>query len=152
MSMLRDRSLAPEGLLKIQWVKEHMPVLRELEKTLAEAETFKNKNIAICLHLEAKTAYMALVLKKAGANVVITGSNPLSTQDDIAAALDREGVEVYAWHGSSKMNMPSTFIKPRAQGRSWLSMTAGIWFLFCTGVLRITSPSSSEARRRQQQD
>lgn len=102
MSMLRDRNLAPEGLLKIQWVKEHMPVLRELEKALAEAETFKNKNIAICLHLEAKTAYMALVLKKAGANVVITGSNPLSTQDDIAAALDREGVEVYAWHGSSK--------------------------------------------------
>ncbi len=102
MSMLRDKNLAPEGLLKIQWVREHMPVLRELENTLEKEKIFQDQNIAICLHLEAKTAYMALVLKKAGARVVVTGSNPLSTQDDIAAALDREGVEVYAWYNSSK--------------------------------------------------
>ncbi len=102
MSMLRDKSLAPEGLLKIQWVKEHMPVLRELEKMFSGAKVFNGQNIAICLHLEAKTAYLALVLKEAGARVVITGSNPLSTQDDIAAALDGEGVEVYAWHNSSQ--------------------------------------------------
>ncbi len=94
--------MAPEGLLKIQWVREHMPVLRELENAFEEKKIFKDQNIAICLHLEAKTAYMALVLKKAGGRIVITGSNPLSTQDDIAAALDREGIEVYAWHNSSQ--------------------------------------------------
>lgn len=78
-----------------------MPVLRELEKVLGRTRFFSGQKIAICLHLEAKTAYMALVLKEAGAKVAITGSNPLSTQDDVVAALHREGVEVYAWHNSS---------------------------------------------------
>jgi len=102
MSMIRDAALAPEGILKIRWVREHMPVLRELEKAFAADKIFAGRKIAISLHLEAKTAYMALVLKEAGARVIITGSNPLSTQDDVAAALVEEGVEVYAWHDASQ--------------------------------------------------
>ncbi len=101
MTLVRDKRLAPQGLEKIKWVQEHMPVLRELQRSFGESKPFKGLNIAVCIHLEAKTAYMALVLKEAGANVVITGSNPLSTQDDVAAALDREGVEVYAWYNAS---------------------------------------------------
>jgi adenosylhomocysteinase len=99
--MIRDINLAPEGKEKIDWVKEHMPVLRELEKKFSETRPFQGINVAICLHLEAKTAYMALVLQRAGAKVAITGSNPLSTQDDVAAGLAAEGVEVYAWHDST---------------------------------------------------
>lgn len=101
MSTIRDSSLAAAGMVKINWVKEHMPVLNELAHEFSLNKPFKDINIAICLHLEAKTAYMALVLKEAGARVTITGSNPLSTQDEIAAALVKEGVEVYAWHNAT---------------------------------------------------
>lgn len=101
MSIIRDSSLADAGMVKINWVKEHMPVLNELAHEFSLNKPFKDINIAICLHLEAKTAYMALVLKEAGARVTITGSNPLSTQDEIAAALVKEGVEVYAWHNAT---------------------------------------------------
>ncbi len=101
MSLIRDKKLAPEGLDKINWVKEHMTVLRELESLFRDSKPFKGLNIAVCLHLEAKTAYMALVLKEAGGHVVVTGSNPLSTQDDVAAALAGEGLEVYARHNAT---------------------------------------------------
>jgi len=101
LNMIRDESLAPEGLEKIRWVKEHMPVLKNLESTLGKSKPLRGINVAICLHLEAKTAYMALVLKEAGAGVVITGSNPLSTQDSIAAGLASRGVEVYARYNAT---------------------------------------------------
>jgi adenosylhomocysteinase len=101
LTLIRDRKLAPAGLEKINWVKEHMPVLRELETIFRDNQPFKDLNIAVCLHLEAKTAYMALVLKEAGGRVAVTGSNPLSTQDDVAAALVEEGLEVHAWHGAT---------------------------------------------------
>lgn len=101
MSMIRNGSLAGAGMEKINWVKEHMPVLNELAVEFSRSKPFKDLRIAICLHLEAKTAYMALVLQEAGARVTITGSNPLSTQDEIAAALVQEGVEVFAWHDAT---------------------------------------------------
>lgn len=101
MSQIKDKSLAPKGMEKIKWIQEHMPVLKELEKRFMESKPFKDLCIAVCIHLEAKTAFMALALKRAGAKVVVTGSNPLSTQDDIAAALVHEGIEVYAWHNAS---------------------------------------------------
>jgi adenosylhomocysteinase len=101
LTLIRDKSLAPQGLEKIKWVQEHMPVLKELQRNFGESKPFKGLNIAVCIHLEAKTAFMALVLKEAGAKVVITGSNPLSTQDDVAAALVHEGIEVYAWYNAS---------------------------------------------------
>ena len=79
MSFIKNKSLASQGLEKIKWVQEHMPVLKELQRTLGESKPFRGLRMAVCIHLEAKTAYMALVLQEAGAEVFITGSNPLST-------------------------------------------------------------------------
>ncbi|CUH94251.1 Adenosylhomocysteinase [Propionispora sp. 2/2-37] len=97
-SMVRDISLAPQGTDKINWVKGFMPVLNVLNDELSATKPLTGKNIVVTMHLEAKTAYLALVLKNAGANIAVTGSNPLSTQDDVAAALAEQGVKVYAWY------------------------------------------------------
>ncbi|MCG0237836.1 MAG: adenosylhomocysteinase [Firmicutes bacterium] len=101
LSTLRDPSLAPEGHKKIDWVARHMPVLNEVRKEFEATRPLAGRRIAICLHLEAKTAYMATVLAAGGAEVAICGSNPLSTQDDVCAALAERGVIVHAWHGAT---------------------------------------------------
>ena len=98
-SIVKDMSLAPSGHDKIEWVKNFMPVMSAIDKEFSESKPFAGKRISITLHLEAKTAYMAEVFMHAGADVVITGSNPLSTQDDVAAALAEDGVTVFATHG-----------------------------------------------------
>lgn len=81
------------------WARENMPVLSRIFHRLISRQSFRGHKIAVCLHLEAKTAVLAEDLHKAGAEVAITGSNPLSTQDDVAAALSETGVSVFAWHG-----------------------------------------------------
>jgi len=101
MSMIRDINLAPSGAKKIEWVKRNCPLLRSLEEDFRESQPFAGKRIALSIHLEAKTAYLCKVLAAGGAEMFITGSNPLSTQDDVAAALVVEGLNVYAWHGST---------------------------------------------------
>ncbi len=101
-SIVRDIALAAQGHDKINWVKEFMPVLNILNEDLSKTKPLAGKNVVITMHLEAKTAYLALVLKNAGANVCITGSNPLSTQDDVAAALAEQGVTVYAWYNTTE--------------------------------------------------
>lgn len=100
-SMIRDLSLADEGMQRIRWVEKFMPALNTLRKDFIKDQVFKGKTIVMSIHLEAKTAYLALTLKAAGADVIVTGSNPLSTQDPIAAGLVSQGVTVYAWHGCS---------------------------------------------------
>lgn len=100
-SMIHDIKLAPEGHKKINWVKEYMPVLRSLDKELSKTKPLLGKKMVVTIHLEAKTAYLAQILKNAGAEVAITGSNPLSTQDDIAAALVESGISVFATHNCS---------------------------------------------------
>jgi len=100
-SIIRDIKLAPQGHDKINWVKEFMPVLNVLNAELSQTKPLSGKNIVVTMHLEAKTAYLAIVLKNAGANVAITGSNPLSTQDDVAAALVEHGVKVFAWYNTT---------------------------------------------------
>jgi adenosylhomocysteinase len=95
-SIVRDPSLAPEGKLKIDWVQAHMPVLNQIREQFEKDQPFKGLRVAISLHLEAKTAYLAKVVQAGGAEVIITGSNPLSTQDDVCAALVEEGIAVYA--------------------------------------------------------
>ena len=97
-SMIRDIKLAPSGHDKIEWVKNFMPVMNAVDKEFSKTKPFKGIRMAITLHLEAKTAYMAEVFAHAGAEVAITGSNPLSTQDDVAAALVEDGIKVFAWH------------------------------------------------------
>jgi adenosylhomocysteinase len=101
MSTIRDASLAPLGLKRIAWVKEFMPVLSALEQRFTKTQPLSGLKVAICVHLEAKTAYLALLLRAAGAQVCVTGSNPLSTKDDICAALVSLGMEVHAWFGAT---------------------------------------------------
>lgn len=95
-SVVKDMALAPEGHLKIDWVEAHMPVLNEIRRQFEAEQPFKGLKVTISLHLEAKTAYLAKVVKAGGAEVTITGSNPLSTQDDVCAALVEDGVTVLA--------------------------------------------------------
>lgn len=95
-SIVADLKLAPEGHLKIDWVEAHMPVLGRIRKQFEKEQPFKGLKVAISLHLEAKTAYLAKVVQAGGAEVTITGSNPLSTQDDVCAALVEDGVTVFA--------------------------------------------------------
>lgn len=101
-SMIRDIKLAPSGHDKIEWVKNFMPVMASIDAEFSQSKPFAGKKMVITLHLEAKTAYMAEIFKHAGAEVAITGSNPLSTQDDIAAALVEDGLNVFAWHGCTE--------------------------------------------------
>ncbi len=95
-SIIKDISLAPQGADKINWVKNFMPVLNALRAELKETKPLTGKRVVVTMHLEAKTAYLGLVMKEAGAEVIMTGSNPLSTQDDVVASLVDQGVTVFA--------------------------------------------------------
>lgn len=97
-SEIRDLSLAPSGEQKIEWVKRNCDLLRTLEEEFEKTKPFAGKKVALSVHLEAKTAYLCKVLKAGGADMYVTGSNPLSTQDDVAAALVKAGLEVHAWY------------------------------------------------------
>lgn len=99
--MIRSPEKAAEGQKKIDWAGRHMPVLGRLAEEYAPAQPFAGAKMAVCIHLEAKTAYMATVFQRCGAEVTVTGSNPLSTQDDVAAALVKQGLAVFAWHGAT---------------------------------------------------
>ncbi|WP_245874129.1 adenosylhomocysteinase [Alkalispirochaeta sphaeroplastigenens] len=99
--ILRNPASAPEGHRKIQWVRRNMPVLRSLEERFSREQPFAGMRAAVSVHLEAKTAYLALVMAAGGAQVSVTGSNPLSTKDDVVAALQELGLHVYAWHGAT---------------------------------------------------
>ncbi len=97
--------LAAEGQRKIEWVRRNMPILGHLEERFVVERPFADKRIAVCIHLEAKTAYLALLLRAGGATVAVTGSNPESTKDDVVAALAAEGLHVYARHGAPPSEM-----------------------------------------------
>lgn len=99
--VIRKLDLADSGRLKIEWVQAHMPVLNAIRQEFERQQPFAGVRLALSIHLEAKTAYLAEVLRAGGADVAITGSNPLSTQDDVAAALAREGIKVYAWYNAT---------------------------------------------------
>ncbi|RXZ77304.1 adenosylhomocysteinase [Paenibacillaceae bacterium] len=110
-SIVRDMSLAPEGHLKIEWVQAHMPVLNRIREQFEKEQPFKGLKVAISLHLEAKTAYLAKVVQAGGAEVTITGSNPLSTQDDVCAALVEDGIRVFAKYNPDPAEYKELFIK-----------------------------------------
>jgi hypothetical protein len=97
-SVIRDPALAPEGRRKIDWVAQHAPVLNTIFRDRLSDGTLRGHKVAMTIHLEAKTAYLALLLAEAGADVTVAGSNPLSTQDDVCAALAERGVRVFATH------------------------------------------------------
>ena len=98
---VRDISLAPSGHRKIEWVKNNMPLLSALEEDFKRDRPFEGLKISLSVHLEAKTAYLCLVLAAGGAQMSVTGSNSLSTQDDVAAALADRGLQVFAYHGAT---------------------------------------------------
>ncbi|MBR5930891.1 MAG: adenosylhomocysteinase [Lachnospiraceae bacterium] len=102
MSSIRGIGLAGSGKQKIEWVKRNCPLLTSLKEEFEQTQPFKGVKIALSVHMEAKTAYLCLVLKAGGAEVYATGSNPLSTQDDVAAALVEEGIEVFAWYNCTE--------------------------------------------------
>ena len=107
MSEIRDINLAPSGERKIEWVKSNMPLLRSLEERFSKELPFKGLRVALSIHLEAKTAYLCKVLAAGGAQMYVTGSNPLSTQDDVAAALVKAGLNVFAWHAATPQEYDS---------------------------------------------
>ena len=98
---IRDITLAPSGRRKIDWVRNNMPLLNGLEEEFRETRPFEGVKISLSIHLEAKTAYLCEVLAAGGADMSVTGSNALSTQDDVAAALAATGMKVYAYHGAT---------------------------------------------------
>ncbi len=156
MSLVKDPKLASTGTTKMAWARENMPVLARIARRLTSQQTFNGHRIGICLHLEAKTAVLAQDLHRAGAQVAITGSNPLSTQDDVAAALSETGVNVYAWRGVSDQDHQSNLrrvletqpdiliddgaelsITAHQQGQKTLSRITGACEETTTGVMRL---------------
>ena len=106
-SEIRNPELWPDGALKIEWVRHHMPLLSGLEAEFRSERPFAGLKVALSVHLEAKTAYLCKVLAAGGAEMYVTGSNPLSTQDDVAAALVHDGLNVFAWYGATPQEYES---------------------------------------------
>jgi adenosylhomocysteinase len=99
---VKDISLAKQGRLNIEWAENHMPVMMELRKRYAKSKPLKGLKIAGCLHVTKETAVLVETLKMCGAQVAWSGCNPLSTQDDVAAALAKAGIPIFAWRGNHK--------------------------------------------------
>ncbi len=98
---VKDKSLAPQGRLQIEWASKHMPVLNQIKTRFTNEKPLKGLTLGACLHVTKETAVLVETLVAGGANVALCGSNPLSTQDDVAAALAEEGVHVFAWRGQN---------------------------------------------------
>ena len=97
-----DKRQVEHGKKKIDWALAHMPLLAQLRQEFEQEKPLSGHRVGMSIHLEAKTACLALLLRTGGAKVAVTGSNPLSTQDDIASALAAEGITVHARHGASE--------------------------------------------------
>jgi adenosylhomocysteinase len=98
---VKDKSLAPKGNLQIEWASEHMPVLNEIKKRFKKEKPLTGFTLGACLHVTKETAVLVETFLASGAKVALCGSNPLSTQDDVAAALAEKGVNVFAWRGQT---------------------------------------------------
>lgn len=99
--LVKDISLAAQGFLQVEWASSHMPVLNQVKSRFAKEKPLKGLVLGACLHVTKETAVLVEALVAGGAKVALCASNPLSTQDDVAAALAEEGVHVYAWRGQS---------------------------------------------------
>jgi adenosylhomocysteinase len=98
---VKDKSLAPQGHLQIEWASRHMPVLNLIKNRFEKEKPFKGLTLGACLHVTKETAVLVQALTAGGAKIALCGSNPLSTQDDVAAALADSGVHVFAWRGQN---------------------------------------------------
>ena len=125
-SEIRDINLAESGEQKIEWVKRNCDLLRMLEEEFSRTKPFAGKKITLSVHLEAKTAYLCKVLAAGGAEMYVTGSNPLSTQDDVAAALVKAGRSMPGMERRKRSTMRIS-AQRCLRGPISSSMTAGIW-------------------------
>jgi adenosylhomocysteinase len=98
---VKDKALAPQGHLQIEWASAHMPVLNQIKNRFSKEKPLKGLTLGACLHVTKETAVLAETLVSGGARLALCGSNPLSTQDDVAAALAEKGVHVFAWRGQN---------------------------------------------------
>jgi len=98
---VKDLSLAPKGELLIEWASTHMPVLNKIKERFEREKPLTGLTIGACLHVTKETAVLMDTLMAGGAKIALCGSNPLSTQDEVAAALAKRGVNVYAWRGET---------------------------------------------------
>jgi len=98
---VKDIGLADQGELLIEWAEAHMPVLRQIRRRFEEDRPLEGAQLGACLHATKETAVLVRALEAGGARVALCGSNPLSTQDEVAAALARSGTPVYAWKGET---------------------------------------------------
>jgi adenosylhomocysteinase len=98
---VKDKSLAPQGHLQIEWASRHMPVLNLIKNRFEKEKPLKGFTLGACLHVTKETAVLVDALIAGGAKIALCGSNPLSTQDDVAAALADKGVHVFAWRGQN---------------------------------------------------
>lgn len=100
---IRDKALAPKGKLRIEWADNQMPVLKAIRERFAKEKPLAGKKMSCCLHVTTETANLMRTLKEGGADIVLCASNPLSTQDDVAASLVEDyGVSVYAIKGEDR--------------------------------------------------
>ncbi len=100
-SKIRDIKLASGGDLQIEWASKHMPVLVQIQKRFGDEKPLKGLTLGACLHVTKETGVLIETFLAGGAKVGLCGSNPLSTQDDVAAALAKRGVNVFAWRGQN---------------------------------------------------
>ena len=98
---VKDINLAPQGALLVEWAAKQMPVLAQVRKRFEKEQPLKGITLAACLHVTKETAVLAETLKAGGATVALCGSNPLSTQDEVAAYLASKGIHVYAWRAQT---------------------------------------------------
>jgi len=98
---VKDKSLAPQGHLQIEWASRHMPVLNLIKSRFEKEKPLKGLTLGACLHVTKETAVLVQALTAGGAKIALCGSNPLSTQDDVAAALADDGIHVFAWRGQT---------------------------------------------------
>ncbi|MGI6029789.1 MAG: adenosylhomocysteinase [Candidatus Heteroscillospira sp.] len=102
MYEVRDINLAPSGERKIRWAQRNMPILSSIAEEFKKTRPLEGLRVALSVHMEAKTAYLCRVMQMGGAEMHVTGCNPLSTQDDVAAAVAAGGIDVHAWHGATE--------------------------------------------------
>lgn len=101
VSIIKDPELAPKGQLRFEWAKKHMPALTKIVEDYKEERPLDNIRIGACLHITKETSVLIWALKELGAEIALTASNPLSTQDDVAAYLASTGINVFGWRGES---------------------------------------------------
>jgi adenosylhomocysteinase len=154
---VKDLNLADKGAYQMRWAEDHMPVLMSIRKRFAKEKPLKGAQIVACLHVTKETGVLVRILLAGGGKIALTASNPLSTQDEVAAALVKEGTNVFAWKGQTKeeyydciqrvlsykpmitMDDGADVVTELHSGRGDISKVIGGTEETTTGVIRLTA-------------